>query len=306
MTRIAAQGAEVLERGTPATGMLLGFSLKEIWALIGWAFKMTHSRSAHVEEYLAAMRSKATRPALAINLLVDYDFWLADGPKAGSEQSEQVRFWTQYAAKPPTGIQIETFAGFDPLKHAVQKLGGSTAYFAELTGWASAPPGAPRRIAGFKLYPPMGFSVWGNSNLPDPSPSGGAEIARAKWVSSNGSLQSFGARIDEALRDLFTFATTHDIPLLAHGRDSNELYKGAGKKAHPKYWRQLAENMPPRPERHPLRACLGHYRAEFNQSGDVRKILDLNLAGKSRNLFRCGIRRRDIGAVQGRRAARRN
>ena len=275
---IAENGAAVPTGRARATE-LHGMSAGEVWAIIAWAFRMTHSRSAHLREYLAGMSSPAARPTEIINLLVDYDRWLDDRPLAGSDHSDQVRFWTRYAGKIPNGVNIHTFAGFDPLKHAIQKHGGSTAYFDQIKGWALGSD-PERRVAGFKLYPPMGFSVSQNEPLPPPGPDGrAADIARKLWEENHWDVSDLPAHLDDALTDLFDFSTAHDIPLLAHGRNSNEAYLGAGKRAHPRYWLARARSLPPGRGRAPLRACVAHFRKEFDADGVVRQILDLNLAG---------------------------
>ena len=227
-----------------------------------------------------------SRPSLLINLLVDYDFWLGDAPKAGSQQSDQVRFWTRYSARPSNTVRIETFAGFDPLKHAVEKRQGATPYFDALKQWALAPTGADQRISGFKLYPPMGFSVWKNDPLPIPSRDGrAAEIVRALWHNKGWNVADLPVHLDGALDDLFAFTSAHDIPLLAHGRDSNEAFPGAGKKAHPSHWLARARALPPTPTRHPLRACIAHFRKDFDQGKAAEDILDLNLRNAANIYF---------------------
>ncbi|MFL6725724.1 MAG: hypothetical protein ACJ8FS_04305 [Sphingomicrobium sp.] len=283
-TRVLAYIAENGAAGfTQEDRDLLGMSLGEVLAIIAWAFRMTHSRRGHLHEYLRDMSSSAARPTELINLLVDYDLWLDDRPLAGSDHSDQVRFWTRYAQTTANDVRIHTFAGFDPLKHAFEKRKGSTSYLDERKRWALGSD-PERQIAGFKLYPPMGFSVW--KDEPFPSTSGrAAAIVENRWKQNGWDPQDIPGHIDDALDDLFAFTTKYDIPLLAHGRNSEEAFVGAGLRAHPKYWLARARSLPPTPGRAPLRACVAHYRREFNAGGVVRDILDLNLAGAANIYF---------------------
>lgn len=208
-----------------------------------------------------------------------------DCPTSGSEQALQVAFWTRYARAASRRLRIETFAGYDPLRHAIEMRRNERRYFADLAAWAVAPPDADRRVAGFKLYPPMGFRVWKNEPLPSPNPGRAAENVRKLWTEDHGwPLEALPGALDAALDELFLFTTRHDIPLLAHGRDSNGAYPGASENAHPVYWLKRARELPPTAGRSPLRACIAHYRDEFDMLNHVQEILDLNLSGGA-NIF---------------------
>ena len=285
LAKVAEDGAEVLDRGRQFEPFFAGRSPAELWALIKWAWLMTQSRSSHARKYLAAMNGKTTRPALIINLLVDYDRWLADAPKPGSEHHHQVRFWTEFAKRHAGRLQVETFAGYDPLQHAVQRRanGRTSSYFADLKGWVTAAPGAAMRVAGFKLYPPMGFRVWKNEPLPQKDRA--AAIVRQLWTSKSWPIDEFPGEIDAALDDFFAFASQHDVPLLAHAWPSNEAYEGAGENAHPRHWLARVEQKPPRPGESPLRVCLAHFDLKLDEDGTIRRILDLNLAGRANIYF---------------------
>jgi len=55
--------------------------------------------------------------------------------------------------------------------------------------------------------------------------------------------------------------------------------------AHLRYWLERALALPPTAGSHPLRACIAHFRAQFDAEHTVRKILDLNLAGQANIYF---------------------
>lgn len=277
-----AKAGDAANAGTAA--QLDGRSVGDILQLVAWAFRMTHSRCSHVRRYLNTMEAEGTAIDLVVNLLVDYDFWLADAPKAGSDQARQVEFWTRYARAASKRIQIATFAGYDPLRHAVQREGGPD-YFAELKGWATASAAADRRVAGFKLYPPMGFTATQNPAWPMPLQRSAANAAQL-WAEAGRPINALPAALDAALLTFFRFAMENDVPLLAHAANSNAAFPGAGAYAHPQYWRALVENMEPLPAGHsPLRICLAHYEKGFISGGELGRLLDLNQGGRAKIWF---------------------
>lgn len=281
--RIADQGAEVLEHGNPPAQYFALRSPAKIWSLIAWAFRMTHTRSAHVREYLKAIDSDQTDTTLLINLLVDYDQWLGEHPKHGSGQPEQVAFWTSYARAAVRRVRIETFAGYDPLRHAEDSFGTGDTYFKELQTWVLAPPEATHRVSGFKLYPPMGFNVSANSGLPVGAHRA-ADVVRKRWHDKGWDITELGAKLDSALDTFFDFCGDHDIPMLAHARASNGAFETAEQNADPAYWYKRALKVNETNPSRKLRACLGHYRGDLNANGCIADILKLNLDNKA-NLY---------------------
>lgn len=283
LAEIAEKGAESPGANIATGSELLGRSVAELWAILRWVFQMAQSRSSHVRQYLSSMTTRGAQPSLLINLLVDYDLWLDDHPKPGSEQPEQIRFWTAYAKRHANEVRIETFAGFDPLKHAVETRRGATPYFDSLKSFALAERKAEQRIAGFKLYPPMGFSVCANEPLT--ATGRAADNVRALFRANGWAIADLPQMLDRSLDDLFAFTTKYDVPLLAHGRNSNESYLGAGLKAHPKYWLERAQHLQPEPGRFPLRACIAHFGPEFDADQTVQRILLLNQQGRANIYF---------------------
>lgn len=283
LAAVATGSATPGESLTEARG---GRSPAEILQLIAWAFRMTQSRCSHVRQYLALMENAGTVVDVALNLLVDYDAWLNDTPTPGSGQAMQVEFWTRYARAASERLRIVTFAGYDPLRHAVENRTGKTRYFSTLETWARAAPDAPRRVAGFKLYPPMGFRMWQNPPLPSPNPQRSAGHAARLWTGAELPIEALPGELDRAIGDFLSFAMANDIPLLAHARDSNEAFKGAGEYAHPHWWLERVRATMPLPAGHrPLRLCLAHYDDMFDIGDDVREILAMNLLRQTNIYF---------------------
>ncbi|WP_380872468.1 hypothetical protein ACFB49_34010 [Sphingomonas sp. DBB INV C78] len=285
LERILAEGGDLLDTG-PHWYLDRGLSPADIWAVLKWARVMAQSRSAHVRRYLETMTSDRTRTTLAVNLLIDFDQWLGERPKDGSDQERQVAFWSAYARAAAGRIRIETFAAYDPLKHVEQMLAGGPTSFEASKGWALAGPQATHRVTGFKLYPPMGFNVSANQPLPSGDAAGGARIVRDRWKQKGWDVDRLPALLDDALDTFFAFCVEHDIPLFAHARDSNMSFPGGGLNAHPQYWLDRAKRMADANPRRPVRACLGHYSPEdFGFDDAMEKILDLNAAGRARIYF---------------------
>lgn len=233
--------------------------------LLRWAYLMCRPRCVHVEAYLDAVRRDGARIADAVNLLVDYDKWLDDSPRPQSQTDRQVAYWTRYAdvsASVPGRIRLHTFAGYDPLRDAEERVleRRPVTSFAAMQQWArdgrDPASRAKRRIAGFKLYPPMGFRPDSNAGLAIPDLRGGVAI-RARWGSK---IAQIGAEIDRSLNDFFAFCVKEDIPVVTHARESNLAFPGNGDDPSPRHWLALAERLRrDHPGHKPLRIALGHF-----------------------------------------------
>lgn len=282
LARVAREGADAAPADNLksfAGGLDIGFIL----SVIRWAFTMVQSRCGHVHRYLDDMTSATTQTTSLINLLVDYDAWLGDAPKQGSGMDAQVRFWSHYARAAAPRVAIHTFAGYDPLAHAEALIDHRPGYWETRLGWALADAQASQHVAGFKLYPPMGFNVAANKPLPDRGRA--AAIVRERWTRAGRDLAGFAAGLDRALDTFFADCIAHDIPLLAHGRNSEESYPGAGENAALQYWVDRAARLAPTaaPGTTTLRAVIAHYSGwEFNWLLGLPRLLALNAAKRSR------------------------
>lgn len=266
--------------------------LGEIWAIVTWAFRMVHSRCRHVRDYLTSVDTGEAYCATLINLLVDYDCWLDDGPTEGSSHGQQVEFWTRYARHAAPRVAIHNFAGYDPLKHAEDLMrsrragaSGRSLYFEELKSWFLASAGADRKVTGFKLYPPMGFNVNSNRGMHLPDVRAGAAV-RGRWQREGWDIASIGVELDSALDAFFRFCSQHDVPMMAHGINSQCASPGSGAGASPHHWyrRALTVNGWGAGAK-PLRACIGHHDSGPDFWLTMPKILEENRAGRSEIYF---------------------
>jgi hypothetical protein len=122
---------------------------------------MMQRRTLHLDRFLDNFQD-ATAPMDIVNLLVDYDLWLDDQPSSCSDAPDQWEVWHDIAKIYQKRANIRTFAGYCPLRHAIETAGGGATRFDAIL--AAHKDG---KIAGLKLYPPMGFYPSGNTLLVD-------------------------------------------------------------------------------------------------------------------------------------------
>lgn len=153
--------------------------------------------------------------------LVDYEYWLNDPPRT--------RFPSQYELMSRisrlVAPRMHPLAAFDPWRESLAPGGddGSLAWVQRaVVEWG---------FIGVKIYPPMGFAPLGNE-----------ELDFTAIGQSNS--QEFGARLDDAMRSLFSWAVDMQVPIMAHASDSNENKEGYGERAGPKFWRQALNVFP--------------------------------------------------------------
>ena len=292
---IARQGRDASQRTLPdsldlpeAMVTYAAQSSVDVKAIIKWVFVMCQSRCSHVRRYLNTIPSGGSQVTHVTNLLVDYDRWLGDRPLGNSTHAQQVEFWTAYAARTesiPGWPRLHTFAGFDPLKDAGERLSsGKGTTFETMKEWygAGREPGsnATHKIAGFKVYPPMGFQPDKNAEPVLPTnepPKQRAEIEVQRWWSDNGwPLDKLGTSLDESLDLFFEFCAEQDVPIMAHASPSNDAMSNSARKA-------LISNWVPRVEQtftkfgRPLRLCLGHFGYYVYDLSAFKDLMKLNV-----------------------------
>tara|TARA_B100000678_G_scaffold285032_1_gene287490 strand:- start:549 stop:2243 length:1695 start_codon:yes stop_codon:yes gene_type:complete len=257
-------------------GALANINLR---ATLRWIYQMIQPRCEHVETYIKTIFSAEAKVGHAINLLVDYDRWLQDDPKKDLDHADQIEFWTRYekvARRKGSPIQLHTFAGYDPLKHAGQRLAGETPSFETMLGWVDADEaGASHRIAGFKLYPPMGFNPSSNRDFSLPCDCRGAHQVKTWWEKAGWDVDRIGEELDISLDCFFRACAKRDIPMLAHAANSLASMPGAGAKASPKYWLERARTVRDWGG-NPLRVCLGHFHTSPENADYLAQIIALN------------------------------
>lgn len=236
---------------SPATKSLFLDGIPFVSALsrmVGWGYTMVKTRRSHIRQFLEAYSDSRAAPAMAVHHLVDYDYWLDDGPSAGSSMLDQVRVFSGLADRFSSSLDLRTFAAFCPLRHAIETLRREQTLFDQLKPFV-----ATGKVAGFKLYPPMGFKPSGNSDLADTAfdPAGRApRTALKRWRDAGGG-PGLGKAIDASLREFYQWAAQNGVPIMAHAGPGNEAGEGFGARANPIGWESVAAE-------YPIRLSLGH------------------------------------------------
>lgn len=241
----AVRPGDVADRGAAAAMSLSGLS--DAARILGWGYQMLQSRDRHIRHYLEHFRTAGAIPNLLVNHLVDYDMWLDEGPAKGSDLAAQITVMARLAERYHSRADLRLFAGFCPLKNAVETAGGEKTTLDELLAAKRA-----GKIHGFKLYPPMGFRPIGNADLRDADfnpTERGRLTALDRWrAAGSGPL---GQALDASLARFYHLCVAQRAPIMAHAARSNAAGPGFAERANPAYWAEVVRCFP-------LRLSLGH------------------------------------------------
>lgn len=274
----------------------------KIKAMIRWAFIMMQSRCSHVSRYLRTITTADASVTNVANLLVDYDRWLGETPKKGSDHADQVEFWTRFnllTNSQSRALNIHTFAGYDPLKHAEESMSDEApTYLETMKHWIEnnrdETSAAKHKITGFKIYPPMGFRPDNNQKLVLPRERAG-KVVQDRWNGKGWNTSELGNRLDNALDEFFKYCAKNNIPIFTHGYKSNGASYCSDDFADPIFWVNRAQSVAAY-NTHPLKLCIGHFG---KKNGDdkhkdnsnrlaLKKLMAMNLDGTANIFFDIG------------------
>lgn len=224
----------------------------EVVRTVRWGFIMLQSRTSHLQRYLRSYRAPDAQPATVLNLLIDFDAWLLDGPSPGCSQTAQIDFWAIVADHYRDDVEIKTFAAYCPLKHTqdVRRNGGGSTYLTVLEEAFRA-----GKIAGLKLYPPMGFFPLGNAgrdNIEYVGDDGIGSHVVDEWIRTAGS-EPMGDALDRCLTAAYEMCHRVGIPILAHAGPSNTPASKFVDRPDPANWLPVARAYPR------LHLMMGHF-----------------------------------------------
>lgn len=191
--------------------------------------------------------------------LIDYDFWLGEYVDR-SPLPAQVTVMGRVARR-KEGPAVHGYVGFDPLRQVAFESGTFKEYEPlALVRKAVREEG----FLGVKLYSPMGYRPFGNSDPCQTYPdivsvrkllAGSAtdpQTAGCTPRPSDGS-RVLGERLDAAMTKLFDTCVKEEAAVIAHTNDSNSAGENYSKRADPAYWIQVFRRWPT------LRVGLAHF-----------------------------------------------
>lgn len=176
--------------------------------------------------------------SLFVSAMVDMSLWLDDDSSLPME--EHFELYSDIARL--TGGGLLPFAPFDPWRQAFGGKGGADR--GRPLEWVRM---AVERygFAGVKLYPAMGFL---------PMRNGAHDSDAGKyWPRAARKHKSFGAGLDRALGELYSWCESNGVPVLAHTNSSMAPKRGYAKRGHPREWEKVLKLFPK------LRLNLGHF-----------------------------------------------
>ena len=203
-------------------------------------------RITEIQKYLSTFTgaNAANRNVdLVLAHMVDYDWWLTAGQATPTSLQTQIDVMAEISIY--TKGQVHAFAPFDPLREIAFRSGhiapkGNS--YSSLTLIQDAV--RTRGCIGVKLYPPMGFAPGGNASVEEASPTFWNQPPNIlpAWVTggpiafSDGIKESFGAKLDQVLDELFCWCAKEEVPVMAHSSTSNGPNQDFEDLATAQYW----------------------------------------------------------------------
>jgi predicted TIM-barrel fold metal-dependent hydrolase len=215
-------------------------SQPHLFGYISFVLHHFNYRYVNALDYLTTYdRNSARKIDLMVPSLVDYDWWLARGNPTPTTLDEQVDIMGRLSVV--TGGRVHGFVAFCPFRETMTL--GSDGVGESLRRVKHAV--LERGFIGVKLYPPMGFAAWGNSSL---------DVWKGKTtLPPAASEPGFGKRLDAAMKSLYVWCRSNDVPIMAHANRSNGPYPEFRELAGSEYWQRAVEEFPG------LRVSFGHF-----------------------------------------------
>jgi predicted TIM-barrel fold metal-dependent hydrolase len=234
---IAARISAEERRQYPRAARLLA-SRGLVGNFLRWVVQLTRYRYRMIEDlfaFHAAPESGERGLDIATPALIDYDYWVYPFAREVWPE-EQVRLMAELAIRYQG--RVHPFVAFNPLKQVL---------FEDRVGRNRQEPRFWVRKAieelgfvGVKLYPPMGFRPIGNRDLRKED----FAVGFIDWlVGQKGAAYAdrLGRRLDDVLLSFYRWCVAHDVPVMAHCRESQFPRRGFGLRAHPRHWRHVLE-----------------------------------------------------------------
>ena len=123
---------------------------------------------------------------------------------------------------------------------------------------------------GVKLYPPMGFAAYGNKN----------STLDCEWPAND---SDYGDKVDARLGDLYTWALSRGVPILAHSNTSSGITRDCEKNGGEKDWGAALNAFSN------LSVCAGHFgglpKSNYGLTPRMNGFIDLMKKGEAKNFY---------------------
>lgn len=198
----------------------------DIKGAIKFVFENFQYRSISALNYLKTYSKNKTKFDLIIHHIVDYDWWLANGKSTPSSIQDQINCFSEIVSI--SNNLVGYFVPFCPLRQALwdnaislNKDPIKAAGFNPIEQITDAIQN--KGAIGVKIYPPMGFSIWGNKTLQHDIPDLWANKKGLPLICKD---NDFGQQLDDALLKLYKYCEIgntykNGIPIMAHSNASN-------------------------------------------------------------------------------------
>lgn len=232
----------------------------DLGLLLRWFALFTRYRYALAEQLVADHASQDFEARLLCPAMIDFDHWLGERVD-DSPLPAQVEVMGRLARR-KSGPVVHGYVAYDPLRQALFEAGMFRQFDPlYLVQTALREEG----FIGVKVYPPMGFKPFGNSDDPHQAYPDiraineliCAPVHHPTTATCDPHRDDASAIVskylDKAMADLFDLCVAEDATILAHANDSNAASQGASNRADPAYWLPVFGRWPA------LRVGLAHF-----------------------------------------------
>jgi predicted TIM-barrel fold metal-dependent hydrolase len=213
-----------------------------------------------LDESLGVAAASPTVTRLYVPALVDFDCWYG---KSGSSLAmfKQTSIMGKLSKKQKDPNRFANgYVPLDPLRAVLVQNGVIPDLRSPIEVVTTAIE--QQGFLGAKLYPPMGFRPWFNSELRNEDFGDKVKpwIEQLKLKTKNSDFQ-LGPALDAELMKLYSYCLMNDVPVMAHCSNSQTSFTGSGERASPEYWLRLLDRSDPASgiPLTKLRLNLGHF-----------------------------------------------
>lgn len=208
----------------------LGGHLRKLRAAQRFLVEMFQYRHVSTVRYFSTYREDGFVCDLMTPCMVDYDWWLDNGNPTRSSLPQQVE--VNYRIASLSHGRVHPFVPFDPLRQIMwDKYGEGGFSPIEMVRDAIL----DRGFVGVKLYPPMGFAVYGNAIVQHEE----HPVWQGKDLHPVTQEPGFAAKLDAALDQLYEFCSGHGVAVMAHSSPSNLAHRDFAPLADIEHWHEL-------------------------------------------------------------------